>query len=140
MTPAKKYSEPITRDDANKLINNRMNLVKKMKGAHTHGVSADVEQFFSNEFNGFIFSRKRLNELFRQRSVAGNKLDTIVAIFGAEQDPKDPNGAMLPTIVLAACHSSENKDGTIHLVTPNTAHPGTETPPKITLKKLPDPS
>lgn len=132
-----KYSEPITRDGANKIISNRINLVEKLKV--THGLSDDLKEFFTDDLNGFVFSKKRLDELFRQPCAAG-KLDVIVAVLGAELDPKNPNGPMIPTIVLSACHSEENKGKSIYLVTPNTAHPATETPPKQPLAKLPDPS
>ena len=151
MTPD--YSKPITRCDANAVITSRIDLIQDLHDLIFEGkkefsnVEKDrIYQFFTSPLNSFIFSRRRLDELFCQKTEAEDNLDCIVAILGAESNPTSP--IPIPTIVLTACHSSESKsegksesrDTTIHLVTPNTAFPATETPPKQKLTKLPDPS
>ncbi|MEO6706348.1 MAG: hypothetical protein ABIN04_10940 [Ginsengibacter sp.] len=146
MTPD--YSKPISRNDANTVINNRIELTKELhdliggKKDFSKAEKDRIYQFFTSPLNSFIFSRRRLDELFCQKTESEDTLDCIVAIFGAESviNSKTKCKSSIPTIVLAACHSSENKDIRIHLVTPNTAYPAIETPPKQKLTKLPDPS
>ncbi|MDQ2721427.1 MAG: hypothetical protein M3Z26_16940 [Bacteroidota bacterium] len=141
------YSKPITRHDANTVINNRLKLIKELQDLKEEKKDfIEAEKFFTNPLNSFIFSRRRLDELFCQKSDSDENMDCIVAILGAEYeiDPTTKSSVAVPTIVLAACHSSQGKSEgkytNIHLVTPNSAFPATETPPKQTLHKLPDPS
>ena len=154
MTPD--YSKPITRGDANDVINNRIELSNELhdfmggKKDFTEAEKERISQFFASPLNSFIFSRRRLDELFCQKTESEDNLDCIVAILGTEYeiDANTKCAIPVPTIVLAACHSSESKsegksesrDKKIHLITPNTAYPATETPPKQPLTKLPDPS
>lgn len=132
--------KPISRDEAKAIVDNRETIVKGVSSTFLPTLTANAPRsaaakdelsFFNNSFNGFIFSRSALNDLFKRADATFSKdkpSDHLVVILGGA---KDNTGNMMPTVLLSACIKGTNGAGKMTLTTPDNEKPATETPPKV---------
>lgn len=150
----KQFGELINRDRADDIIQKRIKIMKRVNAflipmleypnqlLQDEGLTArpvneqDDLPFFNNEYNGFVFSRTLIDELFAAKETVKGPLDSLAVIIAAEKD-KDSE-IMSPTVLVAACTSVPDDQGGFYLITPDGLTPAGETPPKTIVSKLPN--
>lgn len=96
-------------------------------GAKLNGNNADDLPYFKNDFNGFIFSKSLIDQLFAQDKNLDQLLVVLAADINKEEDPK----VMRPTVALIAGTVKVIKDK-IQFIPPDIEDNfAAETPPHI---------